>query len=244
MAISGPVFVTSRGGVGTGTITTNAVDSSGSDFLVIGLSYQPTSGATISDSKVGNTWNSLTRYISSNNEASRLYWCVPVSVGSGHTFTATGTAFFPGISAMGYSGVDQSSPFDVENGNAPASAVASFQTGSVTPSNAGSLIVSTLNMYNTVASVTIDLSFTIETSVSGSGGVSYGNAMADLIQGAASALNPTWADSSFDLAATAIAVFNPVGGGGGANQPMMRRWGAFQPVQGVGQSSGGGKGWG
>ncbi len=34
------------------------------------------------------------------------------------------------------------------------------------------------------------------------------------------------------------------GGGGGSDQPMMRRWGAFQPVPGVGQSSGGGKGWG
>ncbi len=41
-----------------------------------------------------------------------------------------------------------------------------------------------------------------------------------------------------------IVSFAEVGGGGGSDQPMMRRWGGFGPVPGVGQSSGGGKGWG
>src|SRR5262245_14682595 len=96
MAISLVASLTAAPGGSGGT--TAAIDTTGADLLTFSCAYysglSPT--LTVSDSK-GNTWIGLTDR-AANERGHRYYYAKNATVGTGHTFTVSATAFFaPGL---------------------------------------------------------------------------------------------------------------------------------------------------
>lgn len=199
---------------------TSAVDTTGADLLVISTgSYL--SAATVSDSK-GNTWNSLTSY-AGGLAVVRTFYAVNPTVGSGHTFSCSGS--YPAIGMIAFSGATTTTPFDLENGSGGSSGTTN-QSGAITPSENNSLVVGASSIWNGgdgnhISS--IDGGFTLEVDVA-KGGANFGIAMSYIIQTSAASANPTWTDSlSNDSWADSIASFKSAGGGGGGGGVTARR---------------------
>ena len=187
--------------------TSSSIDTTGADFIVVSLSYYHTGYTTdisLTDNK-GNTWTLVTKY-AGTIAANRLYYAKNPTVGSGHTFTTPAVPAYFVISILAFSGVDTTSPFDVENG-ATSIGATSLSTGSVTPTNDNSVVVTGFTCdNNSGVAVTIDSGFT-KYSTNYSGGNNMGGGIAYLIQTTASAVNPTWNVTNFTAISAAIAVF-------------------------------------
>lgn len=207
-------------GVGGNTVTTGGVTTTGSTFIVLGVptfdgAAVPT--VTVTDSNT-NTWTRLNTYSTTVPRFS-LYYCYAPIVGAGHTFTVTGTAIFPSVYAMWFSGVI-SSPFDQQNGFGGASTL-SGQPGSITPTQNYELVITGLNSNQNTTSDTISAGYTIPTGCSSTYIASqhFGGAMAYNIQSVATTTNPTWTyGTGTTSAAIAIASFKsntPLGSGSG-----------------------------
>lgn len=197
------------------SITTGAIDTTGATLLVVGVAYYDLGAApTLTDSK-SNSWNGLTiQDVDNGQPALRIYYAENPTVGSGHTFTLTGSAAFPSVAAIAYSGAATSSPADQQNGAAETGTVTSLQPGSVTPSEDNEVVVTVLGIDDGGTSQTINGGFTIQESVDFGPGVHFGIRLADLIQTTATAANPTWSWTSVDQATAAIATFLSAAGGG------------------------------
>jgi RHS repeat-associated protein len=182
---------------------------------------------TLSDNK-GNTWTPLTASTVTGTVTERLYYVANPTVGSGHTFSDTGTSNFASICVAAFSGVATSSPFDKENG--ATSSASTIQTGSVTPSLNQELLVSGLgwNVARTTYPPTLDSSFTVSTSSNFLASNHYGCSIGYLVQSNAAAVNPTWSLGSAQSDAARIATFKPLvtpgsgGTGGSAASTTMR----------------------
>lgn len=197
-------FVTFISGVSAGSInfssvTTNAINTTGANLIVIAGASGGAS--TITDSK-SNTWTALTARTDVGTGQSQLFYCFNPTVGSGHTFTNTQVA--PAISVMAFS---NSIAFDVQNGSIGAT-VTTLSTGSVTPSFNNCLVVSGLEINGAAGAVwTIDSGFTANTYIPDVGGSCVGCGMAYKIQTTATAVNPAWSGGSATGAAATIATF-------------------------------------
>ena len=143
-----------------------------------------------------------------------MYYCSAPIVGTGHTFTYSGTSIYTAMCVQAFSGLASSTPFDVQNGAATTGAT-SLQTGSITPTANGELLVTYIAPFNSVSvSPTIDSGFTVTDFIAGGGG-NWAAAMAYFVQPTAAAINPTWSYTPSASASTEIASFKGAGGGGG-----------------------------
>ena len=143
----GPTFVgglvpalvshTAIAGNNTGTISTAAIDTTGSTVLVaVGAGY-PTASISLTDSKA-NAWTQLNTQPNHDNVTVALWYCLAPRAGTGHTFTLAG-ASYPSITVMAFSGVtalDQSNHTYLGPANTNT-----MQPGSITPTSNGQLIV-------------------------------------------------------------------------------------------------------
>lgn len=203
-----------------GGATTTGIDTTGADFIVIGVAWYDavTATPTVSDSK-GNTWTALTLSSMSLGDGSeRLYYCKNPTVGSGHTFSVSGTSIYSPIFVNCFSGgsaaeLDQQNTFDYTAG------FTSVQPGSLTPAADDSLIITGIHIYSNSSAYGINGGFTAQVQP-WSTPVTQGGGMAYLIQTTATPVNPTWSWTTNSFAALSMAVFRPsaaVSGGG----PLM-----------------------
>jgi hypothetical protein len=207
--------------MGTATsVTTSTLNTSGSDLCVLETSRYYGGGAsnaiTITDNK-SNSFTALTDYFEPNPNQYiyiRFYFAQNLTVGTGHTFTATcaGTACYTSIVAACFSG-SGSSPLDQGAGRADGAAfVNSLQSGPITPTTGNQLVVSGLS-YRDLSTATVDSSCTIidrsQDFVLGSG---IGIAMCYIVQTTAVAVNPTWSWTSDGRASANSATFKASGG--------------------------------
>lgn len=188
-------------GASTGA-TTSAIDTTGADLLVACLSSND-GIATLSDSK-SNTWTPLTMTIGGAPPGVRLYYCRGGTVGTGHTFSSAGVSQYSSVAVAAFSGA-HATPFDAENGSNGSGGTQA--TGSVTPSEAGELIIAGLAFNSAGSPLSIDAGFTIAEDANYVAGQSYGVGLAYLIQGAAAGVNPTWTRGGSSQNAAAIATF-------------------------------------
>lgn len=171
--------------------TTSAIDTSGATGIYVHISeYLGASGFSLSDSK-GNTWTPRTQYSSGSVSRTRIYYCENPTVGSGHTFTYSGSGGYPTICVEAHSGTKTSSSYDQENG-ATNTATNSLQPGSITPTENNELIISGAAQYIEAAISNVDSGFTVSDGIGAVSGTNVGGTMAYLYQGAAAAINPTW----------------------------------------------------
>lgn len=199
---------TSKGG-NTTTVTTDPIDTSGATLL-IALGGYYSGSVTFTDSK-GNTWTPLTLQ-GSGTLFTQVYWCVPTSVGSGHTFHFD--AAFPGLCVMAFYGAN-ASPFDLQDGNSGVGGATTIQAaGAINPSVDGSLVVSAVAVGLNDFTTTVDSGLTVIEYVqntSGGAGNHLNFGLGYLIQSPHASINPTWTIStgSTTTRSTSLSSFKP-----------------------------------
>lgn len=188
------------------SVTTGSIDTTGADLLVLIASVDwAVSTPTISDSK-GNTWTRIVQGTSSGALRCDIWYSIPTSVGSGHTFTQSDTSSFGAIAVSAYSG-SNASPVDQSNtgdGNAGAN---SIQVNGVTPTQDNELVITGLAAGTAGTGYSIDESLTKDASVNGAAAQHYGVAIASIIQTTATLKDPTWTVTNNTQLAAAIATF-------------------------------------
>lgn len=197
---------TIQGSTSSNGFTTTGIDTTGSNFIIVSVNLgNATSTGTLTDSN-SNTWNALTQYTGSfSDRYIQFFYAKSATVGASHTFSISGTSNFPSLGIAAFSGVDTSTPFDVENGNANGFNN-SVQTGNVTPAGANELIFTSLNHDNS-DTPTINSSQTILDTLAGGGFGHQGHLTAYEIQTTGTARNPTWSWTNSDRNVANIAAF-------------------------------------
>lgn len=213
---------------GLNTFTSGAINTTGCDFLVVAvIDYAVSPAAVLTDSK-GNTWLGLTAYTAGGAVGRvKLYYAVNPTVGSGHTFTLTGTTIAATVIVQGFSGVALTSPFDTGKDSGSSATATSIQPGSLTPSENNTLVVTGMAYQDTTV-LTVNSGFTITDQITYTGGDHFGGGLAHLIQTIAAAVNPTWSWTNSVAASAAMAVFKAAAAAGGvrAAQRMLMGMGA------------------
>lgn len=196
MAIALVVDVEVQNTGGGTTETTGAVDTTGADFIAVAVIGDGDPGTlTVSDSK-SNIYTPLTRQVQDPKFA-QLFYVFNPTVGSGHTFTATGSVdIFCSIGVQAFSGV---ASFDQQSGSSNAGIETTIQPGSLTPPADGALFVIAMVDQGETGAHSINQSF-IETMDFAENGSAAGGGMSYLIQGTAAAQNPTYTVSGGPIA--------------------------------------------
>lgn len=211
---SSPVAGVKQLGVGT----SSAIDTTGADtiFIVTNEVFVPPFAPT--DSK-GNTWNLIALYASTDVNTTAncaIYYAKNATVGSGHTFSITGS--FPSIFVMAFAGGDLTSPLDQQTGNGTNSASSPINTGTITPSADNYLVVSGTGSLNSSYVTTSSPAFTDFLTNNWSPGVYIGGGIAYYIQPVATGVSVDWTDdnnSAPRAAAIASFKFAAAASGGG-----------------------------
>lgn len=189
-------------------------------FVMVVTAYDlPLNAPAPSDTK-SNAWTlALTINTTGGNITQWVYYAANPASANGQTFSTNISGSVPTAYVMGFSGIatasplDQSSSFDAGHG----SSATTIQPGSITPSGNNYLVVTTEGDFTgtgTGATKTVNGGYVIPTGLSTAGvsGSWQGAGAAYLVQGAATATNPTWTLSSatnqFDLLA-GILSFKP-----------------------------------
>ena len=198
-------------------VTTGAIDTTGADFIVAAAIGNYDFAGAPTDSK-GNTWTGLTEQVVFGGERVVLFYTVPASVGTGHTFALSTATKLPALCVAAFSGGHQTAPFDQENGADTFGST--LNTGSITPSQDDCLIVTGI-AFNVAGTLSIGSGFSI-TNQQDKTANSRGGGLAWRTLSPAAAINPQLQHSPGGSSmATRIASFKPAGGGGG---------GGFQPA--------------
>jgi hypothetical protein len=199
-------------GLGANGGTSSAINTSGANLILIAVSWYTVFGdPTISDSK-GNTWTARTRRADGSEVACRIYECESPTVGSGHTFTASGANTVATIAVLAVSGA-KSGAFDQESGGFPGGNGTSIQIGAFTPSEDNCLVFTTVCTYGD-GTPSADGGFTSH-GVATLASTYMGGGLAYLIQTTAASAGPTWSWSTSAPRVMAMAAYKAAAGGGG-----------------------------
>lgn len=192
--------------------STSAIDTTGATLIVVlTAEYLGGIGHSVSDSK-GNTWTPLTQQQAGAGLYSRvrIYYTIPTSVGSGHTFTFSGSGGHPVIMVQAFSGTKSSGAFDAENG-ASTNSAGTLSPGSITPSEDNCVVTQLVCNDNLGAMASIDGSYVVSDSTGAVGGTNVAGTAAYKVQTTATATNPTWTLGGTADAAAAAACFKSDG---------------------------------
>lgn len=198
---------------GANNITTPAINTTGADLIVVVESYyNPKTGAVLSDA----AGNAFTLATSQNNAnaigAGAIYFVQAPVTNASDTFTLTRTAgsVYASIDVFAVSG-SAANPLDQVNGAVLTTSGTSLQTGSITPSQNGELVIAALAMGDNSSAYTVNGGFTISDSVNWAYGSGEGSALGYLEQGTAAAVNPTFSWTGYSIGVAMIASFKGAG---------------------------------
>ena len=202
MAYAALTHVTAFGKDG---VTSSSIDTTGADFLVMVVGAYKSFPPTVSDSK-SNTWSALTLRDSGDSARILIYYVANPTVGTGHTFTLTGSSSYGSMCVHAFSGAKLTSPFDVENG-VTGGVDTSRAPGSITPSENNELLITGGTQDAIVSNLAIGSSYTLADNVYTGSGTNFASSLAYLIQTTAGASNPTWSWTTSSHNAEVIASF-------------------------------------
>lgn len=178
------------------TVTTAAVDMSGSDVIYIATSDYAFVGAVLTSltDNLGNSYPLIRSQTQAGGPRISIYRCYsPSGALSSMTFTYPSiTNSYPGIIAAGFSGTSGAA-VDHQNsaGWGGLSGTTSQQPGSITPTQNGELIIVAANVFVATATPTINSGFSAAIFQQSNAGQTYSMMMSYYIQPTASAINPT-----------------------------------------------------
>lgn len=222
---------TSKGAADNCTISITGVSTSGANLYVAVINhYSDTTGlgGTLADGQ-GNTWVGpiVDSGGTSTGETVMYYVASPTtSATASFTYSCTPLTDYPTLHILAFSGA-ASNPLDQTNSASSASSATSIQTGSVTPSVDGELLIAGMDVNSNTTGVAINSSFTGLT-VANPGNGNPTGAAAYLIQTTKTAENPTWSWTTSGSAAGGIATFEPTSGPPPSAPPTRTLTGAGQ----------------
>lgn len=185
--------IASTKGFGQNGYTATGIDTTGANLLIWTTADNGGAAPTLTDT-YNNTWVLIQRYVPIA-VATSMYYCLSAVVGSSHTFTCNKATGANSGQIRAYSGVKTTGALDQSNANL-AFGTTTIQPGSITPSENDELIITAYEFDNDSALPTINSGFGNIVGDIGSGGTYLGSVSADLIQGTAAAINPTWTRTS------------------------------------------------
>lgn len=175
-----------------GWTTTGTLDTSASNLIVVGVGFATGSTPLVTDSK-GNTYTAKTTY-SGATVAIKLFYASNPTVGTGHTWTLSGTGIIASMAILTFAGVKTASdPFDKESG-ATYFGTTPATPGAFTPTNDNSVVVSFISHNNLNPTFTCT-GFTIKDQIGLTGGSNYGICSAYVIQTSKVSVNASWSDT-------------------------------------------------
>lgn len=171
---------------------------------------------TVTDSK-SNTWNGLTTHVNNGgNVYGQLFWCIPTSVGSGHTFSLGSVASYASLCVLAFSSTDITTLYDGHQNGVDNTAATTIQPGSITPGDTANDVSVVGVCYLDVASVQTVAGYTLQENKASDGTVTHvGSAIAYLV-GTGGATNPVItpnAGAGSPRASACIASFKAGAGG-------------------------------
>jgi hypothetical protein len=215
-------------GSGKDGATSAGIDTTGASLLVLNVAYQQGVAVTVADSK-GNTWRPLTAQ-ASNPVVNQLFYAWNPIVGTGHTFTVSGTGAFPSFDVGAFVGVlTASDPLDTPTvtygagGNATQIGIGA---ASLTPSNDNSLVLSGMAFNPTVSNFQVQGGLSAVDFVNMGSSDHYGSALNYVVQTTKATISNATPVASWTTAATVAftgvafkydsTYSGPAGTGGGA----------------------------
>lgn len=204
------VVNTKASGNSGGAGPTSAIDTTGATLLVVNVAHEvASSGVGVTDSK-GNTYVALTTYSGVAGKTT-IFYCKAPTVGTGHTFTVSGTSAYASMEVSAWSGTDQTANADGDNGGSNSGTT--VQPGSLLPSQNGSLIIFAGNLSGAGTISGVDSGFTLLDQSPLVGGSADGSFLAYKIQSTAASVNPTASASGSMPMSAAITSFKAASGG-------------------------------
>lgn len=198
-----------------GGTTTTGIDTAGANLIVVQVSQQA-GVASITDNKGNTGWTASTRYSGTGATETFFYYFVSPAVGSGHTFTLSGSGQYSCINVLAFSGVDTASPVDAQSGDTSVGANSSTPS-SITPAVANELFVSGCNAQPGATAPTITgTGWAIPSGLAQAGGSgnNYAGGAAYKISTGSGAESPTWNFSITQPCSAGMIAFKPSTGGG------------------------------
>lgn len=212
MAIAYSQSTTVASGASVTSVTTGAITTTTGNLLVaLAASYVQT--ATVSDSK-GNTWTNVASFTAGTGRV-RMDYVLNATGGASHTFTATcGSADYPTITVMEFSGVATSSALDVSATDFVSGGSSSHTVGPVTTTDAGDVLIG-VGSSPSSTSYTVSAPFTQDRTLDT--GALEGIVTGYYLPGSTGNYSFDFTTSNSSAAARSIiAAFKPAAGGGGA----------------------------
>ena len=187
--------------------TSPAIDTTGVKVIAISVSYLAGTTITVSDNKSNGNATALTAYGGgANNTVQIFYWLSP-TVGSGHTFTISGSPGGPFYGVACVAPITHlTGAFDAGTDKGATFSGGHCQPASINP-GAGTHMLITGVGAGTATVSGIDSSFSIDANVAGVGGTNYQGAIAHLLQNPGAGVSPSWA-GGVGFGACAIASFH------------------------------------
>ena len=210
-------LIASNAGIGS-----TSIDSTGADLIVVWHSFD--SAVTLTDSR--NTLTALDEHFEANGGTKgRLFYYRGTNVGAAHTFTSSAGHGLVAVEAWAGSAAS-GTLVDQDGAGTPSGLVETLAPGSVTADQTNCLVVCGLQMGgNSVTSLALSSSFTIEEHVQGSSGVNYGGAIAHKVLSSAGTESPVWTWGNTRSAVSGLAVFLAAdSSGGGSSNGAARHY--------------------
>lgn len=186
-------------GLGLDGGTSAAIDTTGADLLVFAVeSYSGGALPSVSDSK-GNTWTPTDSFTNGEIRV-RIWWAQNATVGSGHTFTVSGTTVAAAGQVQAWKGSKLTDPRDVfaETHNTSGSGVAYLDNTYIVTWQPFELVVCAIGLGGGAqgGDATADDGFTVTDQSQYSSGLNEGGALAYAIKGANGTVRWSWPNSS------------------------------------------------
>ncbi len=200
-----PLAHTIKSSADSNTVTTDAINTTGANLIVIGIAWYTGGGTpcTPTDSTGMNTWSPLTTYGSLGTSGAKLFYAYNPTTSSTQTFTCSSATSFPVISVQAWAGA-KAAPFDLESGANTAASAAVQASPSITPTEDNEVVIAVCSHNDT--NFSIDSGYTESDKIAISPGAAIGSLMAYLVQTSAAATQPTCTASVLTGLGEAIAV--------------------------------------
>lgn len=218
------LVVSQTAGSSSGTaITSAAIDTTGANFLIVQISYLTSVGMTLADSKM-NSWTGLMAQGMGASSSGVFAYVASPSVGTGHTFTAScvgGSNCYPSLIIWAFSGVQATTPFDVQNGLNANNSTSAVQAGSAVTTTAADVCVAGItsgiaggsSSNQVVGGGAGDSAMNATQIYQTNGGLNFGEGSVYALEATATSVNPQWTPSGGQqLQGVMLACFNAAAG--------------------------------
>jgi hypothetical protein len=205
------LITTSKKSTNGTSVTTDAIDTTGAELIVV--CYHGHLTVTITDSASNTNWYESQRRPNTGGYGLIMKFIPNPTTSASHTFTASGGSTFPTLAILAFTGAFGGAELVTTNHATPSQTVA---PGSITPGTNDALLVTMYGDSATTGTRSINASFSLDETQTGDANAAT-IAAAHLIQTSATAANPTWTTtaSATDVFAIMQSFLLQSAGGGG-----------------------------